>query len=118
MANLGGLDVHTRCETEFTSYNSPLKEGHTSWSDEDRLEPYIELMEQIPVQHVISSDPPLGPGHTGRSGEDSKELLRELKEKCTNLETKVLGLQQLIASHGKEIKKLKLEIKVLQSQRR
>lgn len=85
MANLGGSNDQTRFGTEFTSYDSPLREGYTSQSDEDRHDTN-ELMDQH-VQKDISKDPPLGPGYIGQSDEDSMELVKALMERCTNLET-------------------------------
>ena len=60
------------------------------------------------VHKDISNDPPLGP-----FGEDTLELIKELTEKCTKLESKVLDLQQLTQEQGKQINLLTLRVQIL-----
>ena len=122
MENIGGSVDQTRFDTGLMSQDSPLREGHTSRSEEDRIET-VELMANPNVQNVNVNDSPLGPGNTGRSDETSMQQIKELRDTCTNLETKchnlefkVTALETLTAAQGNLINTLKQQMEDLQKQ--
>ena len=119
MVNTGDSGDQTRFDTGFVSQDSPLREGNTSRSDEDRVETN-ELMDTTFVHIANSSDPPLGPVNTGRSGEDNIEQIKELTElcttlatRCTNLESQVQTLQTVTTSQDQLIHHLKFQVRCL-----
>ncbi|GKG15888.1 hypothetical protein Tco_0358211, partial [Tanacetum coccineum] len=65
----------------------------------------------------LSNDPLLARGNTLRSGEDILEL-KELIELCTNLQNRVLDLEQTKTAQDNEIAKLKKRVKKLKQKRR
>ncbi|PWA71938.1 hypothetical protein CTI12_AA267660 [Artemisia annua] len=113
MENIGGSGDQTRFDTELKSKDSPLREGHTSRSDEDRSVTK-ELMDDT-VQNDNVHDSPLGPGNTGRSDETSMKQFNELMEKCTTLEKRCSSLEATVSTQTKQITKMQKQMKMLLS---
>ncbi|GKE66267.1 hypothetical protein Tco_1520428, partial [Tanacetum coccineum] len=92
----------------------PLSEGHTSGSEEGRMEHQFELMANVPITPY---DSPLSGGYTPRSDEGRLQL-QKLMTMCTKLSKQVLDLEKEKGAQAVEILILKKRVKRLERQRK
>ncbi|GJV91961.1 retrovirus-related pol polyprotein from transposon TNT 1-94 [Tanacetum coccineum] len=99
--------------------NEAGSQGTTSGGGPKRQETMGDKIAQTRFENVStqSYDPLLARGNTLQSGEDSLKLT-ELTELCTNLQKKVLDLEQTKTTKGNEIASLKRRVKKLEKRNR
>ncbi|GKC87016.1 hypothetical protein Tco_1147665, partial [Tanacetum coccineum] len=93
--------------------------GTTSGGGPKRQETMGDIITQTRFENVSkhSNDPLLARGNTLQSGEDSLKL-NELMELCTNLQTRVLDLENTKTTQAEEIVNLKRRVKKLEQKKR
>nr|GEU54356.1 putative reverse transcriptase domain-containing protein [Tanacetum cinerariifolium] len=113
---IGGTSTQTRPERVLEQPNElPLTKGHTSRSDEGRLEENIELTDTVPTPY----DSPLIGGYTPGSDE-GRITLAELMETCATLSKRVTQLENELLTtktvYNKAFINLTNRVKKLESQ--
>ncbi|GJZ90743.1 hypothetical protein Tco_0662670 [Tanacetum coccineum] len=112
---MGGAPAQTRSERVLKQPNEPpLSEGHTSGSEEGRMEHTFELMDIVPP---TPHDSPLLGGYIPRS-DKGRLKLEELMAMCTKLSKQVLDLEKDNDAQAVEIINLKKRVKKLERQRK
>ncbi|GJT48564.1 hypothetical protein Tco_0974721 [Tanacetum coccineum] len=94
--------------------NEPSSLGTSSGGGPRRQETIGDTIAQTRSENVskLFNDPLLTRGNTLRSGEDRLKL-QELMELCTNLQNRVIGLENTKTAQAQEITSLKLRVKKL-----
>ncbi|GJY12593.1 hypothetical protein Tco_0381902 [Tanacetum coccineum] len=102
-----------------TTPNEPSSLGTSSGGGPKRQQIMGDSSTQTRFKRVskLSNDPLLLRGNTLRSGEDSLKL-QELMELCTNLQQRVLDLEQTNTTQALEIDSLKRRVKKLKKKQR
>ncbi|GJY43311.1 putative ribonuclease H-like domain-containing protein [Tanacetum coccineum] len=95
--------------------NEPSSPGTSSGSSPRCQETTGDTIAQTRSENVskLSNDPLLARGNTLRSGEDRLKL-QELMELCTNLQNRVLNMENTKTAQAQEITSLKLRVKKLE----
>ncbi|GJV04192.1 hypothetical protein Tco_1337761 [Tanacetum coccineum] len=115
-----GLDVEQdrgnidKTQSKVTP-NEPSSPGTSSGGGPRRQETIRDTIAQTRSENVskFSNDPLLARGNTLRSGEDRLKL-QELMELCTNLQKRVIDLENTKTAQAQEITSLKLRVKKLE----
>ncbi|GJW67700.1 hypothetical protein Tco_0122124 [Tanacetum coccineum] len=99
--------------------NKPSSIRTSSGSGPRRQETMGDIISQTRFENVskLSNDPLLARGNTLQSGKDSLKL-QELMELCTNLQQRVLSLEQTKTTQAEEIVSLKRRVKKLEQKKR
>nr|GEY47100.1 hypothetical protein [Tanacetum cinerariifolium] len=116
---MGGISTQTRSERVLEQPNEPpLTEGHTSRSEEGRMEHTIELTDTVPP---IPYDSPLTGGYTPESDKDIlkleelMDLWRTLSNRVSTLENKLSSTKAVyhkaFITLTKRVKKLETQLK-------
>ncbi|GKC55531.1 hypothetical protein Tco_1078276 [Tanacetum coccineum] len=115
-----GLDVeHGKGNIKKTQSkaipNEPSSLGTSSSGGPRRQETMGDTIAQTRFENVskFSNDPLLARGNTLQSGEDRLKL-QELMELCTNLQTRVIDLENTKTAQAQEITSLKMRVKKLE----
>ncbi|GJY16408.1 hypothetical protein Tco_0386830 [Tanacetum coccineum] len=125
---MGDTIAQTRSENVSKHSKDPLlkatpneagSQGTTSGGGPRCQETMGDTISQTRFENVykLSNDPLLARGNTLQSGEDSLKL-KELMELCTNLQQRVLALENTKTTQAEEIDSLKRRVKKLEKKKR
>ncbi|GJS99121.1 putative ribonuclease H-like domain-containing protein [Tanacetum coccineum] len=108
------IQARMDADHELAPNELPLPEGHTSGSEEGRLEHTFELMDIVPPTPY---DSPL-PRYYTPGSDEGRLKLKELMAMCTKLSKQVLDLEKEKDAQAVEILKLKQRVKKLERKRK